>query len=443
MNRPPLGKTFLISIALLLYMLCLPTEVSAQDPARSEELVYLVNAHLGGAYESSYYTEDLNTVYLVANAPSVVSLRRTLVYYWPITNEQKADLDALDEQIEGTLVVRKGGKVLTRSELTAYVIQYTEGKGESPGLLYVGEQAQTQWRKFDLARSAYRESVLRFFQDTLQYRQALDAAIAADELEGEPPSPPLEPEPFYYSSTVVNRGHTLDLPAGTYRMFVEGTNGEIVRGSQRKLIVFESSGKGVSYSVIPHDRYTFPEASDDAGEGIYMRGDSKAYLQPYSQLEFRDLYLTRLQNPQDWSGRADRYEWLRLDEIEDAVLVVYQGEREIRRIDRRPYVVRQITGAALGYEIHDQTTTDLERLRERRADFHGYELDATFLPPGSKIQLEDAAGIPYPGSQRTVRILGSGKLGWSIILPTLPFLAVVLVAGVRRRRFARLPREME
>ena len=139
----------------------------------------------------------------------------------------------------------------------------------------------------------------------------------------------------------------------------------------------------------------------------------------------------------------DRFKWLQLGEIEDAQLVAYQRGREIFRIERRPYAIRLITGAALGYEIHDQTTTELERLRERRPEFYGYELDAATLPPGTKIQLEDASGNPYPGSQRTVRVLGSGKLGWSIVLPTLPFLAAVSVASFRRRRFARLPREME
>ena len=419
------------------------TAIVAQDPVRTEELVYLVNAHLGGSYESSYYTEDLNTLYLVANAPSVISLRRTLVYYWPITNQRKADLDALNAQVEGTLVIRQAGRDIAQADLTKYVIQYAEGKGESPGQLFMGDQALVQRERFDTARSAYREAVLQYFQDTMQYRQALDAAIAANELKEEPPSPPLEPEPFYYSSTEVNRGHAIDLPAGTYRIVLHGPDGTPVPGSRKRLVVFDSAGEGVSYSVIPHDRYTFPETSKDAGEGIYLRGDTKAYLQPFAQVEYRELYLSRLLDPQSWGGRPDRFAWFQLAEIEDAQLVVYQRGREIVRIERRPYAVRQITGAALGYEIHDQTTTDLERLRERRPDFYGYELDAASLPLGTRIQLEDAAGNPFPGSQRTVQVLGSGQLGWSIVLPALPFLAAVIVAGVRRRRFARLPREME
>ncbi len=443
MNRGSLCKGFLTALVLLLCLQSMATGILAQDPIKTEELVYLVNAQLGGAYESSYYTQDQRTIYLVADVPSVISLRRTLVYYWPITNQQKADLDALDEQIEGTLEIRQAGRTFGQAELTEYVIQYAEGKGESTGQLYLGSQALTQWEHFDTARTEYRGSVLKFFEDTLQYRQALDAAIAADELEEEPPPPPLEPEPFYFASTVVNKGHAIALPAGTYRIAVRGRDGETVPGSGKRLLVFGSAREGVSYSVIPHDRYTFPETSQDAGEGIYLRGDSKAYLQPFLQVEYRDLYLSRLLEPQAWGGRGDRFKWLQLGEIEDAQLVAYQRGREIFRIERRPYAIRLITGAALGYEIHDQTTTELERLRERRPEFYGYELDAATLPPGTKIQLEDASGNPYPGSQRTVRVLGSGKLGWSIVLPTLPFLAAVSIASFRRRRFARLPREME
>ncbi len=57
------------------------------------------------------------------------------------------------------------------------------------------------------------------------------------------------------------------------------------------------------------------------------------------------------------------------------MLVVAQGKRLADWIARRFYAVRQIKGVALGYEIHDQPTTDLERLRKRRPDFQGYPVD--------------------------------------------------------------------
>lgn len=443
MKTISIRKLFAAGFSCLLCLQFLSTGVHAQDPVKTEELVYLVNAHLGEAYESSYYTQDQNTLYLIADEPSIVSLRNTLVYFWPITNRQKADLDAQDQQIEGTLVIRQSGRDIASVELEEYVIQYAEGRGDSAGILYLGNEALVKWEEFDAARTEYRASVLQYYEDTLQYRQDLDAKIASGELESELEPPPIEPNPFYYASTVVNQGHAVTLPVGTYKMALLDNEGELIRGSGKRLEVFEPSGQGISYSVIPHDRYTFPETSKDAREGIFLRKDATAYLQPFSQMEYRDIFLARLLDPQSWEGRPDRFVWREMGEIEEAELVVYHRGREIKRIERRPYAIRQITGAALGYEIHDQTTTDLERLRERRPEFHGYELNGAELPSGTRIQLEDADGNPLPGSQRTIRILGPGKLGWAIVLPTLPFLVAVATAGMRRRRFSRLPRELE
>ena len=138
-----------------------PLKLRLRDPTRSEELVYVVNAYLGEAFESSYYTRDLYTIYLIADSHSVVSLRKTFVYYWPITNREKADLDALDEQVEGTLVIRQGGRDFALFELDEYVIQYEKGRGRSPGQLFLGSKALDQWENFDAARSAYRQSVLK------------------------------------------------------------------------------------------------------------------------------------------------------------------------------------------------------------------------------------------------------------------------------------------
>ena len=131
---------------------------------------------------------------------------------------------------------------------------------------------------------------------------------------------------------------------------------------------------------------------------IYLRRGIIAQLQPNEEEEYRDIHLTRLLDPQDTSGRPDLYQWLQTDEIQDGVLVVAQGKRLVKRIARRSYAVRQITGVALGYEIHDQATTDLERLRERRLDFQNYPVDTRALPTSFKVHLENADGLLVPQS---------------------------------------------
>ncbi len=426
-----------------LFCLVWTRPVQAQDPERRTELVYGVNASIGGVYEGVFYPQDHGTLYVVAEAVTIISPRTTQVYYWPITNKQVADWDAQNEPVEGLLEIRRRGRNLQQVQQTDYLIQYPDGRDHSVAQLYLGDQAHQQWAHFEQLRDQFRRDVSAYYQDLVSYRQDLDARIAAGELQGEPPAPPMEPEPFVYSSTEINRGYPVALPPGRYTIQIRDHQGQVVPQSRKRLEVFAPVSQGVAYRVIPHDRYTFPELSDDVGEVIYLRDDAQVYLQPYAQQEFPELHLTRLQDPQATTGRPDLYRWRQQHEIEGGTLVVMAGNTVIRRIERRPYAIRQITGAALGYEIHDQTTTEHESLRERRAAFHGYWLHAATLPSSIHIRLEGPDGVTIPGSERRVRIVRTRIPGWSFALPCLPFVLALLVTGLRRRRYSRLPRDME
>ncbi len=437
------SRTFLLCLAVWLLLWSVPAVVVAQDPERRTELVYGVNAYIGGRYEGDFYPRSVDTIYLVADAISVVSPRYTEVYYWPITNREVADWARLNEPVEGVLEIRRRGRLVAGLEATDYVVQYPEGQDLSPAAVYLGEEAHRQWNHFDESRREFRDRVSAYYNDLVTYRQDLDDRIEAGTLEEEPDPPPREPEPFLYSSTEVNRGFPVELPAGSYTVQVRTADGEVQPGSRRRLKVFEPLSAGVAMWAIPHDRYTFPEKSDDEGEVLYLRRGTLAYLQPHAQEEYRDIHFTRLMDPQDTSGRPDLYQWLQTDEIQDGVLVVTQGTRVVDRIERRSYAVRQITGAALGYEIHDQATTDLERLRERRPDFQGYPVDTRALPTSFRVHLEDADGQLVPGSRRRVRVVRPDSEPWLAIVPYVPVVLALVFTGSRRRRFVRLPRDQE
>ncbi len=460
-------RRWLIGAALA--VLLVSGVVQAQDPERRTELVYGVNAALGNVYEGVFYPAERSTLFLIADSVSIISPRMTQVYYWPITNKQVADWDAQNDPVVGILEIRRRGRQIQQVEQTDYLIQYPDGRDRSTAQLYLGDQAHQQWAHFEQLRDQFRRDVSAYYQDLVSYRQDLDDRIAAGELTGEPSAPPVEPAPFVFSSTEINRGFPVALPPGRYTIRIVDSQGQTIPRTQRRLEVFAPVAHGVAYSVIPHDRYTFPELSDDVGEVIYLRDDAQVYLQPYAQQEFQDRPLTRLQDPQATTGRPDLYRWQQQREIESGTLVVASRRlwfwprrvqlREIevegrqvtlvipnnsaKRIERRPYAIRQITGAALGYEIHDQTTTTHETLRERRPAFHGYWLNATTLPYSSRIYLEGPDGTPIPGSERRVQVVRTQVPGWSLLLSSLPFAAALLITGLRRRRFSRLPRDME
>ena len=440
------SRTFLLCLAVWLLLWSVPAVVVAQDPERRTELVYGVNAYIGGRYEGDFYPRSVDTIYLVADAISVVSPRYTEVYYWPITNREVADWARLNEPVEG--VTRdppegSAGAAGLGGDRHLLVQNPARPGPESTGCGVSGRGSHRQMAISTKGRREFRDRGSAYYNDLVTYRQDLDDRIEAGTLEAEPDPPPREPEPFLYSSTEVNRGFPVELPAGSYTVQVRTADGEVQPGSRRRLKVFEPLSAGVAMWAIPHDRYTFPEKSDDEGEVLYLRRGTLAYLQPHAQEEYRDIHLTRLMDPQDTSGRPDLYQWLQTDEIQDGVLVVTQGTRVVDRIERRSYAVRQITGAALGYEIHDQATTDLERLRERRPDFQGYPVDTRALPTSFRVHLEDADGQLVPGSRRRVRVVRPDSEPWLAIVPYVPVVLALVFTGSRRRRFVRLPRDQE
>ncbi len=95
-----------------------------------------------------------------------------------------------------------------------------------------------------------------YYNDLVIYLQDLDNRIEAGNLAR-------EPEPFLYSCTEVNLGFPVELPVGNYIIQVRTTDGEVQPGSRPRLKVFGPLSEGVAMWTVPHDRYTFPEKSDD------------------------------------------------------------------------------------------------------------------------------------------------------------------------------------
>ncbi|MCC7022653.1 MAG: hypothetical protein IT338_07490, partial [Thermomicrobiales bacterium] len=97
------------------------TETSGAAPA----FVYGINAALPNTYTGTFAPPSVDTIYLLAGETSVISPRMTEIYFWPITNEYKANWHALNEPVPGVLEVSANGKVVAELEPTDYTIQFT------------------------------------------------------------------------------------------------------------------------------------------------------------------------------------------------------------------------------------------------------------------------------------------------------------------------------
>ena len=426
-------KRILLGVGILLA--ALTASAAAQGPSKERQFVYGVNAFDGQGFVGTFYPQHVGTLYLMADVPNVVAPRYTLVYFWPITNEYRADWDELNEAVQGTLEVLRDGQVIQRLEQTRYVIQYPNGLDQPP-LLYVGEEAEARYARFREARQAYRDRLEEYTQARLAYQEALERAMQ-DRAQGKEvtlPEPPQEPEPFVFFSTPVNDGFVLSLPAGVYRIQVRLPDGTVLPESRRRLVAFSHRREGIGYTVIPQRRWTMPEQADDPARVIYVRPDTVMYLQPFVAREYNELYFTRLSRPQSTAGSEARWVWNYLAPREEAYLEVQTGG-EVVRVERKPYRVRQLPGPALGYEVLEYAPDDPE-VRGRSPDFWGYPLQ---VEPGTttyRIRLVDEAGREIPGSARQVRVLFTANAWMLFLIPVIPLtFGLGLIAWRRERNY--------
>ena len=395
-----------------------PVAPLAQTPDGDRQFVYGAKAFSGQDYEAKLYPPTVDTLYLLADVTNIVSPRYTHVYYWPTTKAYKADWDRLNEMVDGALEILQGGRLLHTLSQTKYVIQYPEGPDTGKVYLYTGQEADAQYQEFDRQKRVHREAVSAYREATISYRQQVTEDVAKGSLSKELSPPPEEPAPFRFLSTGVHDGFPVNLTAGTYTMRLRGKDGQIVPGSQKTLIAFSPRREGIGYIILPQDKWTIPEYSNEPGQVMYTRSDSVIYLQPFAEKEYNDLFYARLDAPQSAAGRRERWIWRQLQPQSEGYIELLRGGQVVERVDRKTYVVQQSPGETLGYEILEVD----EAQSSRPADFAGYKIQMGPNQPSFSIRLVDANGNVMPGSEREIRLLGQEYPMAHFLLPLLPLL---------------------
>lgn len=427
-------------LAILLLTQLLSLSTAAQVPDKRREFIYGVQAYNGLQYHATYYPLNLDTIYFMADVVNIISPRESLVYFWPITNEQLVDWDSLNETVDGTLEIVQRGQVIQTISQTEYVIQYPNGYDSGQVKVHLGEEAHAQYAEFDRQRAAFRDEVAAYYEASVNYRQDLQEQVESGALTEENLELPAQPPAFLFFSTGVFEGIPLKLPAGSYQIRLRDGNGQIIPGSERNLVTFTPDRVGVSYTIIPHEKWTTPEQSDDPSQVLYARSGTMMYLQPVREYEYNQLYFTRLEQPQNTTSSKDRWDWIPHLPINDGTLEILSGGQVIERVERRPYVVRQYTGSALGYEIIDQLTATEERFRERSPDFEGYALTVAPGQSSVSIRLVDSNGQVVPGSEREIKLVNTANARSGYLLPILPLAVGLGVLLWRRSKLASLPK---
>lgn len=440
---PSRRAALLVALSVsLLFALLLAAPVLAQVPENQQRFVYGLNVFDGTAYTTGFVPPAVDTVYALADTDAVLDPKMTEVYFWPITNEFRADFTALNELVPGQLEVTHGGQAVETLGLTDYVLQFDPANAMGAGRVFLGGEAQQAWQHFQDERAAYLERLRAHSDAVAAYSQQVEDARskAGSGDQAATPQPPADPAPLTLYSSDIGHGFALHLPAGNYQIQVRDAAGQVVPDSPKRLVVVAPRRQGVGYEVVPQERWTYPQQASDPADIVYMVPGGVAYLEPAAEQELNALAYERLKDPQSFAGTANRWQWVQVGPLAPATLVVADGEHE-RRVQTEQFSVEQVPGAGLGYRVVPFGQKANDAGAARAPDITAFRVETSAGRSTLSFRLVDGDGRELAGSERQVAVI-SGVPGWQLVLPVLVPLAMGLSVSLWRRDQVQLARSL-
>jgi hypothetical protein len=333
-----------------------------------------------------------------------VTVNMTDVYYWPITGEYRADFAGANMPLPGELRVYRGRALAAEVEASEYIYVYPLGlEGEA-------------------SRLATGDEMKRLIEER--------AKAVADYDAGKAKAPPR----MAYQGPF--RGFVLRLPRGRYRLEYRVENRGRSFSLSKNLVVFPVLRRGVRYEVIPAEKWTVSSDSDSARARIYLKPEEVVFLKTFPTLLYNAALYDLMASPNRPTaglGLSSSAVWVRTEEsLEDspeASLELRAGGRDAE-VRPRDWLVRQIPGSALGYDIVEHTP---EAFPGVRPSFRAYRIAAP--PAGYDVRL----ALPRQAdSGRVLRTVDPRGSGWTALALLLPLAPLGLRAALRARDNRRL-----
>lgn len=441
-------RRFILVASLLLAVIPAWAEV----PARTEQVVYVIVAFSGKEYTPTFAPETSDTIYLMADRDSFLSIRKTLVYWWPLTAEWKTDQDTLNEHLLGTLelVPRSRGQA-RQIGLQTYTYFNRRGEYELNWQVAVGEAAERELEHARVLASAWFDASLAYqdasavYQDAMadlvaritrarelgQDTTALEAAAAALVA----PVAPQAPAEYAVAPVELQEAFVVNLPVGEYDVRLVAEDGTVVEGTEKRLVVWNRRrGDGIGYEVIPSDKWTRAEESTTPASIIYVDGTADLYLRPFYEDEVQDLAYQKTVN-NGASGNPHVFTWIRVQQVPKARIAFAPRRGPSSQLAEQSYRVEQTEGSALGYRI--VPVEPRSDSTETQADLIAFHVPVTSAGSLMRVQTVDANGTPIAGSERQIRVVARPRWQHALLaLALLPVLAMAIVLVVRSRRYS-------
>jgi hypothetical protein len=432
-----------------LLLLCLPPAFSlAEVPVRTEQSIWSIVAYNGNDYAATFAPTSSDTIYLLAGVDNFLSIRSTLVYWWPITGEWKTDTDSLNIQFPGTLELRDAGGKTKTLETQVYTYYNVRGEYEQNWKVATGDAALSELQKYAVLYESYYKATEDFQRATQTYNEEIQAlGTRAAELKSEGkdfsalltrmrnlprPVAPQQPRDYAVPPTDLQQGFIVNIPAGSYSIRLINPDGTVLEGSEKSLLVHERRRTGgIGFEVIPSDKWTRPTESRTPSSVLYVSGSADLYLRPFFEDEFNDLEYEKTVN-NTAKGNSSIVKWVRIQQVPRAKIEVTGEESAV--LAEEPFTVQQTQGSSLGYTIIPYDPQGAGK--DKDPDLIAFRLPVGKGPRLLRVRALDAAGAPL-GGERQIRIIGPSPFPLlTLALALSPLLVMVIVLLARARGHA-------
>ena len=446
MKRALAGFLFLAACAALAF-----TEV----PIRAEQLIWSVIASNVSDYTATFVPDSSSTIYLIAGQNNILSVRKTLLYWWPITEEWKTDTESLNILLPGTLELRDRRGNLRSFPLEEYTYFNVKGEYEKNWKILTGQSARAEIQKYSALYNEYFTATEKFQLDTAAFEaevQQLVSAVQSLKDAGKDFSTPLArmqslhrpvapvPPSFYVvPPSGLQQGFILNLPAGRYTILLRNPDATVMDGSEKELIVdSRRRTNGIGFEVIPSDKWTRPVESVTPSSVIYVNGAADLYVRPFFEDEFNDLSYEKTTNNQA-RGNPTIQKWVRIQQVPHATIEVSVAGSARTTLSEQPYYVEQSSGSSLGYTIIPWDPSG--PYKEQGPNLIAFRVPLEKSARVVRVRTLDEKGGALEGSDRQIRVVAPLPVpALLVVFALLPILLLIFVLLLRSRSYGARPR---
>jgi len=429
-----------VLFCLVLTILPVPG-ISSDVSEREEALIYSILAFNGRDYTKTFCREESRNIYLIAESDNYVILRKTLVYFWPLSGKWLTDTDILNVPFEGILEIWKGKKMIREIDLTQYALYSVEDEYEMSWRISVGSEAETVVREYRDSVESYRQALAEY-----EYKKAVientkreiaekiaraqedseEAEEILDQLnELSPGEPPEEPDDYVMPPVRTVTGYHINLPSGEYRLRFRTSEGLIMQGSEKNLKVYSAETLlSAGFEIIPGDKWTSPVESNSPYSVIYVNGETDLYIQGFRQTAYNDFFHEKTVNSSGM-GNPVLSRPVRVQQIPGLLLEIEKDGSPPDMIREQPFRVEQTEGGEYGYTI--------ESAGQEEPNIIAFPIP---LEPGDRavtIRLKDKDGRSLKGGVRKIRVVTPSRRYHFLLIPAAVPLGIWGLVMVRRK----------